>query len=72
MIRYIEGYKDCIKDIESILPQKTGLSTMELLNLYIVALYLAKLNLYDLQNEEKESVADKFFKLLIIKGRQKQ
>jgi len=46
---YIQGYSDCLTDIEAVLPKSMQATNMEMLNSFIVSLYLGKQFINELQ-----------------------
>jgi len=46
---YLDGYSDCLSDIEKALPRHITATTMEMLNSFIVALHLGKESVAELQ-----------------------
>lgn len=69
---YIKGYIDCIDDLETMFPKNIDTTNpIQLLNLYIIATYLLKLNLQEMQeelNDKKKQKKDITQRIIIIKG----
>ena len=54
METYVEGYSDCIDDLDALIPTTEEMSCIELLNSYIIAMHILGINKEKMQDKLKQ------------------